>query len=123
MTPYRGFADLLRERRAVLGLTLKQAGDMLGWSGGYFSDLERGIKPPPPDDQLPRLAQTFDLDLDDLRREAALSRRTVEIALEPLPLLQRQAAIAIAQRFAGGVTDQDALALLDWAHHQPEVAS
>lgn len=122
MKPYRGFADLLHQRRTACDLTLQQLADKLEMSRQYLSELERGVKPPP-ERHLRRMAEVLDIDLDVLRREAELSRPEVMIDVRHLPLTHRQAALAVAQRFAEGLTDADVHALLTWAGQHQEVAS
>lgn len=123
MKPYRGFADLLHQRRTACDLTLQQLADKLEMSRQYLSELERGAKSPPPERHLRRMAEVLSVDFEMLRREAELSRPEVTIDVRHLPLTHRQAALAVAQRFAEGLTDADVHALLTWAGQHQEVAS
>ncbi len=112
MKPYRGFADSIRHRRKQLELTLSQVAEQMGWSVPYVSELERGVKQPPPDDNVHRLALVLQLDPQTLVDEAAMSRRSIEIDLEGVGQMQRQLALLLARRFYHGLSDEEAEALI-----------
>lgn len=112
MKPYRGFADEIRHRRKQLNLTLSQVAEKMGWSIPYVSELERGVKQPPPAEGVKQLALVLQLDSDELITEAALSRRSIEIDLEGIGLAQRRLALLLARRFDQGLSDEEAIDLL-----------
>ena len=121
MKPYRGFADTIRHRRKQLHMTLSQVAEQMGWSIPYVSELERGVKQPPPNDSVQRLAIVLDLDPQQLIHEATLSRRTIEIDLEGVGLMQRELALLLARRFDQGLSDEEAQALIERLRNGEEV--
>ncbi len=114
MKPYRGFADRIRARRKELDLTLGQIAEMTGWSVPYVSEIERGVKQPPPVENLKRLAKALQLDYFELGTEAELSRRSVEIDLEGAGRTQRHVALFLARRIEEGLTEEQAQRVLDF---------
>ncbi len=118
MKPHRGFADAIRHRRKELGLTLSEVAARMGWSVPYVSELERGVKQPPPAESVERLAAALLLDPESLNREAELSRRSVELDLEGAGLAQRQLAVLLARRLQSGMTDEEARDLLERLQRQ-----
>jgi transcriptional regulator with XRE-family HTH domain len=114
MKPYRGFADLIRGRRKGKGLHLDDVADAIGWSIPYLSELERGIKQPPTSgEQLVKLSALLEIPLNELRREATLSRRAIELDLEGASATQRRLAALLARRFEAGLSDNEAQDLID----------
>ena len=78
MKPYKGFADMIRKQRKALDKTLGDVATATGWSIPYISELERGVKQPPPTPNLRALAAALELEFRFLAREAERSRRSVE---------------------------------------------
>lgn len=112
-TAYQGFAEMIRRRRKELELNLSDVAEKMGWSIPYVSELERGIKQPPPAESLKRLALALQLNAQLLAYEAELSRRSIELDLEGTGAAQRQLAVMLARRFDQGLTDNEAEELLE----------
>ncbi|MBA2595538.1 MAG: helix-turn-helix transcriptional regulator [Chloroflexia bacterium] len=111
--PYRVFADIIRRRRKELDLTLSDVAEGMEWSVPYVSELERGVKQPPPLERVELLAQILQIDPMMLRHEAELSRRTVELDLEGAGATHRQLAVLLHRRFQEGLSEDEALRLLE----------
>ncbi len=108
MKPYHGFADMIRRRRKELGMTLSEVAAKMAWSIPYVSELERGVKQPPPIEQIRRLAIALQLNPFNLVKEAELSRRSVEIDLEGVSLMHRRLATLLARSFDKGLSVEEA---------------
>jgi transcriptional regulator with XRE-family HTH domain len=114
MKPYRGFGDLITEYRHIYHLRQADVAAAVGWSVPYLSELERGLRQPPPPDSpaMEPLAKVLRLDLKALRDEAAFSRRSVVVNLEGYDRPQRQAAVLFAERMAEGLTAEQAYSVI-----------
>lgn len=93
------FGELVRERREQAELSLRDvAARCVGVGHVYLSQLERGIKPPPPDPVLRELAAAIPtVTLDELRLEAALSR-PLQVDATEAPQEYRQLGVVLARR-------------------------
>jgi len=79
-------ARILRERRAELGLTLRQVTALSGVDNAYISELENGNALRPSFPTMARLARVYGLSLDDIAREAGGE-------LSPVPRVRRLAGV------------------------------
>ena len=80
----RLLGDVLRDRRARRGLTLRQLSKEAGVSLGYISEIERGQKEAS-SELLASLCQAMDLPLSDVLRDVADAVALEEVALGLVP--------------------------------------
>lgn len=107
------FSERLRKRRRELAMTLKDIAESAGCSIPYVSELERGMKEPPPEGTLHRLARALRIDADELQELAQASRKSLEFDLESASPMQKQLAIQLHRRFRDGLSDREAQLLLE----------
>lgn len=69
------FGALIRQRRKEKELTLGRVAEALGLSVTFFSEVERGEKPPLQEAYLPELARVLALSVEELRDAARDSRQ------------------------------------------------
>jgi transcriptional regulator with XRE-family HTH domain len=109
------FANAIRHRRRELGLTLEQVHVRTGWSIPYVSELERGVKQPPPAESVGKLSAALEMDDRQLKRLAAESRRSIELDLEGASVQERQLAALLGRKFQRGLSEKELTTLLDSA--------
>jgi transcriptional regulator with XRE-family HTH domain len=66
-------------------MSLRQVAQGLGFSASYVSDIERGRRNPPDDDQLRRWAEIIGVDPADFISRAKLDRATVTVQVDRNP--------------------------------------
>lgn len=60
------FNEIVKKLRLSQNLTMEQLGEKIGLSSGAISDLEHGVRKNPRIDTLIKLADYFDVSLDEL---------------------------------------------------------
>lgn len=80
--------DVLRGRRAELGLTLREVSGEARVSLGYISEIERGQKEAS-SELLSSLCDALDMRLSEVLRDVADAVAVEEAALEPTPITVR----------------------------------
>lgn len=86
----RLLGDVLRERRAELGMTLRDVSKEAQVSLGYISEIERGQKEAS-SELLSSLCGALDLPLSTVLREVSDAVAVEEAALQPTPINRRSA--------------------------------
>ncbi len=81
----RMLGDVLRERRAELGLTLRDVSKEARVSLGYISEIERGQKEAS-SELLASLCGALEMPLSSVLREVSDAVAVEESALEPTPI-------------------------------------
>jgi transcriptional regulator with XRE-family HTH domain len=81
----RLLGDVLRERRAELGMTLRDVSKEARVSLGYISEIERGQKEAS-SELLASLCGALDIPLSSVLREVSDAVAIEEAALEPTPI-------------------------------------
>lgn len=72
--PQHSYGRLIERRRRELKLSQRAVAEQLGLEHVYYGNVERGSKPPFPDEHVEALAAVLDLDPHVLRMEAANCR-------------------------------------------------
>ncbi|AIY17833.1 helix-turn-helix domain-containing protein [Pimelobacter simplex] len=94
----RSLGDILRSRRAELGLTLREVSGAARVSLGYISEIERGQKEAS-SELLASLCEALDVPLSDVLRDVADAVALEEAALlgpVPTPIAPRRAGEVVA---------------------------
>jgi len=94
----RSLGDILRSRRAELGLTLREVSGAARVSLGYISEIERGQKEAS-SELLASLCEALDVSLSDVLRDVADAVALEEAALlgpVPTPIVARRAGEVVA---------------------------
>ncbi len=94
----RSLGDILRSRRAELGLTLREVSGAARVSLGYISEIERGQKEAS-SELLSSLCDALEMPLSDVLREVADAVALEEAALvasAPTPIAARRAGEVVA---------------------------
>jgi len=95
----RSLGDILRSRRAELGLTLREVSGAARVSLGYISEIERGQKEAS-SELLASLCDALDMPLSDVLREVAdavaLEEAAALLATAPTPIAPRRAGEVVA---------------------------
>jgi transcriptional regulator with XRE-family HTH domain len=113
MPKYREFADVVRRRRKELDKTLADVAAFVPCSIPYVSELERGVKPPPPDEKVARLAEILELDPTYLQTLAELSRWSIELDLQDATADERKIAVLLHRRLQAGLSPGETRRLLE----------
>lgn len=87
--------DVLRERRAELGLTLREVSEVAQVSLGYISEIERGQKEAS-SELLGSLCDALDLPLSHVLRAVADAVAIEELEQVPTPIVARRAGDVVA---------------------------
>lgn len=94
----RSLGDILRNRRAELGLTLREVSGAARVSLGYISEIERGQKEAS-SELLSSLCEALEMPLSDVLREVADAVALEEAALvaaAPTPIAPRRTGEVVA---------------------------
>ena len=94
----RSLGDILRSRRAELGMTLREVSSSARVSLGYISEIERGQKEAS-SELLFSLCEALDMPLSDVLREVADAVALEEAALAltaPTPIVVHRAGEVVA---------------------------
>ena len=95
----RSLGDILRSRRAELGLTLREVSGAARVSLGYISEIERGQKEAS-SELLASLCDALDVPLSDVLREVAdavaIEEAAALVAAAPTPIAPRRAGEVVA---------------------------
>lgn len=75
------FGAFLRKEREKSNLTLKDITDKMGWSVVYLSDIERGKRNPPSDNNLFKISKILGIRFWELLDLANRERGRVELSL------------------------------------------
>lgn len=93
------FGALIRQRRKEKELTLGTVAEALGLSITFFSEVERGEKPPLQEGYLSDLARVLDLPVGELRDAARDSRQQFRLDARGVSPTHRDFAASLERRW------------------------
>lgn len=93
------FGALIRQRRKEKELTLGTVAEALGLSTTFFSEVERGEKPPLQEAYLPELARVLELSIEELRDAARDSRQQFRLDARGVSPTHREFAASLERRW------------------------
>jgi len=82
------FGEYIKQKRTEKGISVRDAGEKLGVSGNYISQLERGVKKTS-DEMVKKIADVYELDEDTLYRKLGRIPISVLEEIKSNPSLQR----------------------------------
>jgi transcriptional regulator with XRE-family HTH domain len=88
-------------------LGLREMARKLDLGAAYLSELERGVRKPPPATTVERIAAQLGLDPEQLVALATVDRSTEELDLQRYGSQHRQMAAAFLHRWNAGDMDED----------------